>query len=204
MSTPNKLRGGGDSELTRLKRLSAEERQEIFAWKDGGTEVGGQRSEVIPTNAEVRKRIGERFGIHLRRDGQLSQFWQWQWRQAPIDHLGQMMSQDEQLLQDQFPGLTRDQLREVTIKRGYALADMMNDPKLGLKVAAEDRKDRALTHDVARWQFDAAKACLKLLPALKAVASDKGLSEPEKVQQIRLKLFGVLPEESEMPAKHAK
>lgn len=52
-----------------------------------------------------------------------------------------------------------------------------------------------LALDRSKFEFDAATACLKVLPALKAISQDKGLSEPQKVQQIRLKLFGVLAEE---------
>lgn len=166
-----KLRGsrGRESELTRLKALSPEERAEIYSWRE---------ETPTPTNAEIRTRIAEKFGVTLKRDGQLSQFWSWQFRQAAIDHLGQMMSQDEQLLQDRFPQFTRDQLREITIKRGYALADMMNDPKLGLKVVATDLKDSAERRDWEKWR-EGLKS--KLQSGLDAVAEAfKGNAEAMK------------------------
>jgi hypothetical protein len=100
------------------------------------------------------------------------------------------------MLREKFPGASRDQIRDAAIKRYYGLADLERDPKLGLKVMAMDLKDKVASLDRDRFEFDAAKACLARLPELKAVASDKGLSEVEKVRQIRLKLFGELPEEA--------
>ncbi|MDE2099100.1 MAG: hypothetical protein KGL39_17735 [Patescibacteria group bacterium] len=47
-----------------------------------------------------------------------------------------------------------------------------------------------------KFQFDASTACLKALPELKAISTDKTLSEPQKVQQIRLKLFGTLADQA--------
>jgi hypothetical protein len=54
----------------------------------------------------------------------------------------------------------------------------------------EHGKDRDFA--VNKWQWDAAKECLKKLPALKAIVQDKSLSEAGKVDAIRLKLFGVV------------
>ena len=141
MSIPNKLRPAPDSQLRRLKELPSADRAEIYGWR-GATPA--------MTNAEIRTRIGERFGVALRRDGQLSEFWQWQFRQGAIDHLGEMMSQDEQLLQDKFPGLSRESIRDAAIKRGYALADLAGDVKLSLSVAKVDLKDSEVTMDGRR------------------------------------------------------
>lgn len=141
MNSPNKLRGG-KSELTRLKALSAEARAEIFAWKD----------EAGLTNAAIRDRIAERWCVILRRDGQLSEFWSWQFRQGAIDRLGEMMEQDEQLLADKFPGLSREVIRDAAIKRGYAMADLAGDVKLSLKVAAVDLKDSEERRDWEKYR----------------------------------------------------
>ena len=158
MSTPNKLRPAPDSQLRRLKELPASDRAEIVTWKD---------EAPSPTNAQIRERIAERFGIGLKRDGQLSEFWQWQFRQAALDHLGTMMSENELLLSDKFPHLTRDQLWDITIKQGYAVANLLNDPKLGLSVAKVDLKDDQATFDRQRYQ-DLMKS--KLQAGLDAVA----------------------------------
>jgi|SRR5579859_3330813 len=54
-------------------------------------------------------------------------------------------------------------------------------------------KERELKLAEEKFQFDAAEACLKTLPELKVISSDKGLSQAQKVDRIRQKLFGVLP-----------
>ncbi len=57
------------------------------------------------------------------------------------------------------------------------------------KVELEGRKlDLALD----KFQFEAAKACLAVLPALKVISQDNGLSDGDKIDAIRLKLFGVV------------
>jgi hypothetical protein len=43
-----------------------------------------------------------------------------------------------------------------------------------------------------KFQFDAAKACLAALPELKAISNDKAISDSEKLQRVRLKLFGAI------------
>lgn len=53
-----------------------------------------------------------------------------------------------------------------------------------------------------KFQFDAAKACLARLPELKAISTDKGLSDADKVQAIRLKLFGALADGETNPPPH--
>ena len=105
------------------------------------------------------------------------------------------MALSEEQRSEKFPGLSRDELRDQTIKETYGIARLLNDPKLGLKTAAVDLKDREFGLSLDKFQFDAAKACLALLPELKVISQNKGLTEPQKVQQIRLRLFGVLPEE---------
>jgi hypothetical protein len=50
-----------------------------------------------------------------------------------------------------------------------------------------------LSLDRQKFEFDAARACLAQLPDLKAISADSALSETDKVDQIRLKLFGAVP-----------
>lgn len=64
--------------------------------------------------------------------------------------------------------------------------------KMALEFAKLEAKRSEVQLATDKFQFDAATACLKLLPELKAVAADNGLTEPEKVQEIRRKLFGVV------------
>lgn len=60
-----------------------------------------------------------------------------------------------------------------------------------IKFARLQQLSAQLDLDRDRFEFDAAKSCLAKLPELKVISSDKGLSESQKVEQIRLKLFGV-------------
>jgi hypothetical protein len=65
----NKLRGGSHSPLTRLKGLvqsDAATLLEIWLW-----------NKDLITSAAIRERIKRRFGIELKRDSHVSQFWGW-------------------------------------------------------------------------------------------------------------------------------
>jgi hypothetical protein len=65
-----------------------------------------------------------------------------------------------------------------------------------LKLRDQDLKQEDLQLKRDKFQFDAAKACLAALPALKAIASDSSLDNNGKINAIRAKLFGQLPQES--------
>lgn len=52
-------------------------------------------------------------------------------------------------------------------------------------------KDRKFARE--KFEFDAAKACLKQLPLLKAISADRSLNDDQRIEQIRLKLFGEVP-----------
>lgn len=173
-----KLRPNKNSELTRLKRLEPEERAEIFTWKD------------LPdrTNADIRKMIAERYGVKLTKDGQLSVFWSWQFRQGAMDHLDLMMSQDEENLRDKFPNLSRDTIRDGAIKRGYAVADMMGDVKLTLQVVDRDLKDKTVGQDDRKLVILERKAAQA--DAAKGLIEDKALSEAERAARMK-EVFGV-------------
>ena len=54
------------------------------------------------------------------------------------------------------------------------------------------REEVSLAKD--KFQFDAVTACRKQLPALKAIESNKSLSESEKTQMFMEKLFGTKPQ----------
>jgi hypothetical protein len=178
------LRGGQDSPVSRLKHLDGADRAEIYAWR-----FEEQPTPVLP---EIRKRIKERFGIELRRDGQLSEFWPWQRRQAQMDYFNETIAQDEESLARKYPNVPREKIRAKAIQRLYAVAELEDNPQFGLKVIGVDLKDERAALDREKFQFDAAKACLARLPELKVISQDKGLSDAEKVDAVRLKLFGLV------------
>lgn len=100
----------------------------------------------------------------------------------------------------QFDLATLDAIKQ----RAYELSESPGaDPKdvkailmLVLKARDQDLQERQLAFDREKFQWDAAQACLLRLPELKAISADKGLNETQRVEQIRLKLFGVLPEKN--------
>lgn len=66
---------------------------------------------------------------------------------------------------------------------------------VGQALKAQDmelkREQIALARD--KFEFDAAAAALKELPALRAIAQDNGLDDGAKLQAVRQRLFGDLP-----------
>ena len=94
----------------------------------------------------------------------------------------------------QFDAATLDALKQ----RAYELAEAPHcDPKdvkaimmLLLKAQDQDFKNRQLTLEKDKFQFEAAKAALKCLPALRKVASDNSLNETDKIQAARQLVFG--------------
>jgi hypothetical protein len=93
-----------------------------------------------------------------------------------------MMSQDEQMLTDSFPGLSRDAIREAAIKRGYAVADLGGDVKLSMMVAGVDLKDKVVTMDGRKLALleQAAERARKTEEVL-----DSKLSSTDQAQRIR-------------------
>ena len=179
-ATKNQLRGGQDAPLSRLKHLEPEERAEIYAWR--------YEEQPTPKLPEIRARIKERFGIVLRRDGQLSLFWPWQRRQGQWDRYNEMVAQDEQGLADRHPGVSREKLREATIKRMYAEADLEEDPKFTLKVIATDLKDTVVGQDDRKLKLLESKAAKA--DAAEGILQDKALNEQERAARMR-ELFGM-------------
>ena len=96
-----------------------------------------------------------------------------------------------------FDQATLDALRQ----KAYELAESANaDPKavkaimtLLLKARDQQPEEKRPNPDVDKSQCDAAQAALKHAGELKAIHSDSKLSETEKVNRARQKLFGQLP-----------
>jgi hypothetical protein len=62
-----------------------------------------------------------------------------------------------------------------------------------LKLRDQDLKQKDLQIRRDKFEWDAAAACLKDLPALKAIATNPALDNNGKINAIRAKLFGQLP-----------
>lgn len=115
--------------------------------------------------------------------------------------------------------LSPDEMQEAIDRRFIALAAAKNDPELykelrylrisdstakhkakmdELKLRQKDtqlhQKDEDLRLAREKFEFDAAKAALLKVKELKAIANDRSLSEPARIEQVRLRLFGPAPE----------
>lgn len=156
---------------------------------------------------EANVLVGKEFGVTLRSLGSsYSRFWREVCEPELLQRRSRMVSSAEARAEevDRRPGQFDKATLDAISERAYTLAispqseakDVKAVMMLLLKAQDQNRKERELGLALDKFQFDAAKACLALLPELKVISQDKGLSEPEKVQQIRLKLFGVLPKES--------
>ncbi len=216
MSAPKKLRGdsGPVPPLRALKQRTAEEREWAYELADQKHPATAQPL----TNAECRGEIREQLGISLGSDSAYSDFRSWQWRQRLTDRLNQIAEDDETQLSDQFPGLSREKIREATIKRTYAAADLMNDPNFTLKVIKADQSEESARfkgqlemaklelsreaearakeeHQLNRekFEFDAAKAAKNFAVEIKTISANPRLNESQKIDAIRQRLFGVLP-----------
>jgi hypothetical protein len=175
MSIPPKPQGGANSKapLSLLKQRTAEEREWAFELRNTKNPATGE----IYTNTECRGEIRERFSISLGSDGAYSDFCSWQFRQRQWDVLGDMADQDEATLADRFPGLSRDQIRDGVIKRQYAVAEMLGDPKHTLKVI---KVDQAETSGRTKAELDREK--LELAKQSEARQQEALAFEREKVE----------------------
>ena len=212
MSTQNKLRGGSESELTKLKELwrgLSEEAREYW------------RALFISktTQADVRSQLQTKLKIKLSQDTQLNRFRTWVDRQDAMEAEAEAMLDDERNFTEQYgEKLTKDQIRELVLgasyrrslatgnfKEGRATAKLdlaietakfqagMETDKLQLARDAEARMRDQFKLDREKFEFDAAKAALAQASKLQTVFRSKTLSEAEKVDQTRQLLFGVLP-----------
>lgn len=69
-----------------------------------------------------------------------------------------------------------------------------NFTKLLIAGRKEELRAEMITLQKQRFEFDAAKACLKKLPELKEIAADNALNQDEKIAAVRNVLWGEAPE----------
>lgn len=103
----------------------------------------------------------------------------------------------------EMPDISEEEIARLGNLHFNLQAIKQRDPKLFLKFQTArhraemdqlkfEQKERELALSRDKFEFDAAKACLAQLPQLKVIATSK-LSESEKIDAIRRKLFGQLP-----------
>jgi len=138
----------------------------------------------------------------------LSEFLSWYGLQQQFRQDGQTTESLLEQLKAEVPGLTEEQLDQLGQRTFSLLAIRRQDPdsfvmvrsarskaelekaKLKLREQAEARLAGQAKLAREKFQFDAAKAALKCAAELKTISASK-LSQADKVNQARLKLFGV-------------
>lgn len=207
-----KLRGGSDSELTKLKALWRDSLSDLVrsAWRS--------RFASTDTQAAIRAEMKTKLKINLSFDSQLTNFRQWVEEQDAMDAEAERQTEEETRLREQHPDWDADRLRTEVIngslRRALATGDFkglglkavradqaertgkfqaeLETEKLKLAKQAEERAQQEFKLAREKFEFDAAQAALKHAAELKTISTSK-LSEPEKVNRARQRLFGILP-----------
>jgi hypothetical protein len=81
---------------------------------------------------------------------------------------------------------------ELSINPGADPRDVKSLFMLVLKARDQELNERQLSLDREKFEFDAARAAMRKLPELRAIAQNKSLSDADKISQARMKLFGVV------------
>lgn len=157
--------------LTQLKQRSAEDRAEVMRWCD------------VMTSKQVRAHIQKRWKIVLRSDSQITHFRKWQEHQVVWDRFLEAVEHGENFLADKMPDVSRDTLREIAIKRAYAVSAMVDDAELALKVIEADLKDSADHRDWEKLELLKKKAAQA--DKARRVANSKKLTPEEKAEKLK-------------------
>lgn len=186
MSSNRKLLAG-ISEITRLKELwlSLDEDTRDY-WREQFLSRRSQKS--------IREELNKKLEVELTHDFQVSRFRFWVADQDELDAEKERMLEDERRLIAEFgSSRTLDEIREMVLKRSYARTLARSDFQLGLRTMRADYNERTLQLHRDKFEFDAAEVCLRKLPELKVISSNPELSDIEKIDRIRLELFGKIP-----------
>lgn len=196
MSAPKKPQGGSDSELTRLKNLSPEQREAIWGWR---SEVDSDQKPF--SNAALRNRLAERFGIRLSQDAQLSKFWSWQFHQTRVESYNGMLEQFQDFYSRLNPNASRQKVREAGIAFFMTEAAANGDRDAFLDVAHLDlaevtaktkaaHKERELKLAEEKFQLE---FCEKILDQATREQAERiansNLSQADKIAEMRRVAF---------------
>jgi hypothetical protein len=171
--------------------------------EDRQTEIFDRLNKSGETLASVRS--------WLREDGlstssrALSEFRDWYELKVTFKETEQDTLNFLELARKEMPDISEEEIARLGNLHFNLSAIKQRDPKLFLKfqtarhraemdVRKFDQRERELALSRDKFEFDAAKACLAQLPQLKVIAGNSKLSESDKINAIRTKLFGVLPE----------
>lgn len=150
------------------------------------------------------KKLWEDFNVRVA-PSSLSSFWQECSQRRMLSEIA-TSSQDAHLVVDAIKAnagemskatsalIARIAFEESRKGGGKMNREMIVDlTRLAMKERELAIKEAELSLAREKFEFDAAKAALKELPALRKIASDNSLNDQDKLTQVRLRLFGSAP-----------
>lgn len=193
MSAPTKLRGGSESEITKLKAL----------WRGLSDDARSFWQELFVSQvsqAEIRKQLLAKLKVNLRFDKQLNQFRDWELEQRAMDLEAERQAEDERRFIEEFGSDQIEVVREKVLKKSYARAISAGDFSEARKTIVQDLNLEKISLDRQKFQFNAARAALAKSAELRIIRESK-LSDTEKVDAARQALFGELPAPTQEQAR---
>lgn len=147
--------------------------------------------------ADTAEEILEKLKIKLNPKYELTHLRIWIADQDARIAQAERMQENEVRLRDQHPDWSVDRVRREVFRQAYYETLASGDYKLGLSAAKVELSEKNWELRREKHEFDASTACLKKLPELKLISNNPKLTDREKINQIRRKLFGELPEDAE-------
>ena len=155
---------------------------------------------------EAKVCVAKEFGVEVKSLDTFSQFWQHVCgpallaRRARAVQTAESVASEASRTPGRFDAATIDALKQKAFEQAMS---PQSDPRavkaifsLVLKARDQDLSQQQLSLDREKFEFDAATKCLAQLPLLKTIAQNTKLTQAEKIDSIRQRLFGVLPEVS--------
>ena len=177
-------KGGAASPLAQLKRL-VQKKPAVGEWL---LEIASEQSATaIIAQIEKRHKI---VGLTAQR---LSDFWRWFSEQSEIRAASESVENIREIFEEVMPGAGAEETHRFLVRFLSAQGFGQKDHKLLQFVTVETRKGMEIEQERTQFEFNAAEAALKCLPQLKAIASDKSLDKPARLNAARKHLFGVAP-----------
>ena len=185
MAKPRIDRDGAPSPLARIKRIVQRDPAEGERLQEMAATMS---AEAIIADIEKRHKV---HGLSAPR---LSEFWRWLSEQQEIRLANESVQNIREIFNEVMPGAGAEETHKFLVRFLSAQGFGQKDHKLLKFVTVETRKAVEIERERERFQFDAARAALKCLPQLKAIAADKSMDEPARLNAARKHLFGVTPE----------
>jgi hypothetical protein len=175
---------------SKLLNLPDEQQLQLADWLLGGMPYHTAR-------AAVAKEFGVSVGV-----SSFTSFWQAVCVPQLLSRRQKAVQASEAIVADvaRSPGKINDALLVALKQKAFEVCnsptstadEIMLVTSMALKIRDQDLKEgqAALARD--KFEFSAAEACLKHLPALRTIAAASGVPQRQKVEMIRERLFGAL------------